>query len=143
MVKVNIILKGIVLKAKLDEVSRIGTAVCQMLPITRKINTWGDELYFPINLNQALDTPVEVVSMGDIAYSKIFDSLCIFYGRTPIRDGLKIVPNGPVEIVGRLQGDPSILKRLLSGYLKVKRRRIANRIPSLVKYAETIKIERV
>ena len=142
MVRVQIILKDEVLDAALDEVSLIGKAVCQMLPITSRINTWGDELYFPINLNKMLNVPVDVVNHGNIAYSKIFDSLCIFYGRTPISKNLKIVPNGPVEIIGRLGVDPIILKKLLSGYFKERKRRIFNRIHFLKKYAETIRIER-
>lgn len=142
MVRVQIILKDEVLDAAFDEISLIGKAVCQMLPITAQINTWGDELYFPINLKKMLNVPIEVVNLGDIAYSKIFDSLCIFYGRTPISKNLQIVPNGPVEVIGKLGVDPIILKKLLSGYFKERKRRIFNRIHFLKKYAEQIRIER-
>jgi len=142
MLRVQIILKDEVLDASLEEGSLIGKAVCEMLPITTQINTWGDEVYFPINLNKTLNVPIEVVTLGDIAYSKIFDSLCIFYGRTPISKNLKIIPNGPVELIGRLEVDSIILKKLLSGYFKERKRRLFNRIHFLKKFAETIRIER-
>ena len=142
MARILVILKGKVVEAILSDVSPIGKAVCQMLPITSKINTWGDELYFPLKLNKMLNAPVEVVNVGDIAYSETWEALCIFYGRTPLSNNLEIVPNGPVEVIGRLEEDPSILKNQLSGCLREKRRRVFNRIHVLRKYVETIKIER-
>lgn len=119
-----------------------GDTIYRMLPITSKINTWGDEIYFPLNVQLNLNSPVEVVTLGDIAYSKVYDAFCIFYGKTPISNNDEIVPNSPVDLIGRLEQDPSVLKELLSGLIRQKKRRILNRIGFLKKFTETIRIEK-
>lgn len=119
-----------------------GDTIYRMLPITSKINTWGDEIYFPLNVHLNLNSPVEVVTLGDIAYSKVYDAFCIFYGKTPISNNDEIVPNSPVDLIGRLEQDPSVLKELLSGLIRQKKRRILNRIGFLKKFTETIRIEK-
>lgn len=142
MVNISITLKGRILEARLDRNSPNGDTIYRMLPITSKINTWGDELYFPLNVQLNLNSPVEVVTLGDIAYSKVYDAFCIFYGKTPISNNDEIIPNSPVDLIGRLEQDPSALKELLSGLMRQKKRRILNRIGFLKKFAETIRIEK-
>lgn len=142
MANILITLKGRVLKARLDRNSPNGDTIYRMLPITSKINTWGDEIYFPLNVNLNLNSPVEVVNLGDIAYSKVYDAFCIFYGKTPISTDDQIIPNSPVDLIGRLDQDFSLLKKLLSGPIQQKRRRIFNRIGFLRKFAETIRLDK-
>lgn len=123
MEKILITLKTRALNARLDRTSPNGDTIYRMLPITSKINTWGDEIYFPINVNLNLNSPVEVVTLGDIAYSKVYDAFCISYGKMPISDNDQIIPNGPVDLLGRLDQDPSMLKKRLPGSIRQKRRR--------------------
>ncbi len=142
MADILIILKGRILEASLDRNSPNGDTIYRMLPITSKINTWGDEIYFPLNVHLDLNSPVEAVTLGDIAYSKAYDAFCIFYGKTPISSNDEIVPNSTVDLIGRLEQDPSVLKKLLSGLVRQKKRRMLNRIGFLKKFAETIRIEK-
>lgn len=142
MAKIKIILENKVIKASLNNKSNIGKAIYNMLPITSRINTWGDELYFPLNLNMQIDLPITSVSLGDIAYSELWKAFCVFYGKTPISNKNEIIPNSPVEVIGRIDEDPLIIKKLLSGYFTEKRRRISNRIPILRRFAETITLEK-
>ena len=142
MTHILITLKGRVLKAKLNRNSSNGDTIYKMLPIESKINTWGDEIYFPLHVHLNLNSPVEVVSIGDIAYSRVYDAFCIFYGKTPISDNNQIIPNSPVDLIGRLDENPYILKKLLSSPFRNRKRRILNRIGFLKRYAETIRIDR-
>ena len=50
--------------------SLIAAKLLELLPIESRIWTWGDELYFPIDLDMELINPVGIVRIGDIAYSK-------------------------------------------------------------------------
>lgn len=143
MYNITIEINGDIYKACFFKESTIGSKIYHDLPITSKINTWGDELYFPINLNVPLSRPVEVVSVGDIAYSQKWKAFCIFYGKTPMSNQDKIIPNGPVEIIGRLDEDTLTIKRLLFGFFKEKKRRIFNRVPGLLKFAESITIDQL
>lgn len=142
MAGILITLKGSILEASLDRDCPNGDTIYRMLPITSKINTWGDEIYFPLNLDLDLRSPVQVAASGDIAYSKVYDAFCIFYGKTPISDNDRIIPNSPVDLIGRLDQDPSVLKKLLSGPVRQKKRRILNRIGFLKIFAETIRIDK-
>lgn len=143
MAKIKITIKDKVIQASLNNESNIGKAIYNMLPITSKINTWGDELYFPIGLNKDLSYPVMVVNPGDIAYSKTWDAFCVFYGKTPISNKNEIIPNGHVDVIGRLDEDPIILKNLLSGYFRGKWRRVSNRIFFFKRFTETITLESI
>lgn len=142
MSNVKLILKNLEIKASVNTNSKIGRAVLNVLPIISKISTWGDELYFSLPLNEKLDNPVRVANQGDMAYSESWNAFCVFYGKTPLSSEDKIIPNGPVEVIGKVDEDPAIFKRLLSGYFREKRRRMFNRVPILNRLVETIKLER-
>ena len=43
------------------------------------------------------------------------NAFCIFFGRTPASRGDEIRPASPVNVFGRLEGDPAIFKRVRSG----------------------------
>ena len=97
MTKIIITLKGFKIMASINTDSSKGKAIISCLPIISKINTWGDELYFPFNLNTQIESPVNAVNLGDIAYSYYWKALCIFYGKTPYSGTYEIIPNGPVK----------------------------------------------
>jgi hypothetical protein len=76
---------------------------------------WGDEFYFEIPVQRSLDeTATTNVSVGDIGYWPSGSALAIFFGRTPISPGPEPVPASAVNLVGRVHGDPTILKSLKS-----------------------------
>ena len=143
MPKINIILREKTIWATLNDDSRIAGRIYDLFPITAKIDTWGDELYFPFFLDAELDSPVEIVNEGDIAYSSKWESICLFYGKTPVSCGNEVIPNGPVEVVGKVDGDPMVIRELLSGFVREKRRRLFNRFSILNRFAEGIMLDKI
>ena len=60
------------------------------------------------------ENPQVVVERGDIGYWPPGEALCIFFGQTPISRGEEIKPASPVNIIGRVEDDLRILKRMAS-----------------------------
>jgi hypothetical protein len=56
-----------------------------------------------------------VVDMGAVAYWPPGQALCLFFGPTPASRGDEIRPTSPVNVVGSLEGDPSVLGQVRSG----------------------------
>lgn len=91
------------------------TKVWQALPITASVNTWGDEVYFTIPVEAELENAKETVEMGDIAYWPEGRAMCIFFGPTPISKGDEIRPAGPVNVIGKVDGDATVFKGVGAG----------------------------
>lgn len=85
----------------------------QILPLKSSFNTWGDEIYFPIPVDSELDDSAkEEVELGDLGYWPAGKAFCIFFGPTPISKGGKIIPASAVNIIGRIEGDPTMLRQV-------------------------------
>ncbi len=95
--------------------TRTARAFMEILPTKATANTWGDEIYFDVPLNMEIEGGREVVDMGDVAYWPDGPSLCLFFGRTPASRGHEIRAASPVTIVGRIIGDPKVLKAVRQG----------------------------
>lgn len=95
--------------------SHTAGAVWDALPLEAKIETWGDEIYFGTLLDLAEESPRAVVEMGDLGYWPPGQAFCVFFGRTPASRGDEIRPASPVNVFGRVEGDPTILKRVRAG----------------------------
>ncbi len=109
--KIKIIIKDIVLDAELFDTAT-AQAVAASLPIKVKPNEWGDEFYFEIPVRMPLDDSAKTkVSIGDIGYWPPGNALAIFFGPTPMSRGPEPVPASEVNIVGRIIGDATILRR--------------------------------
>ena len=85
------------------------------LPIQASGSTWGDEIYFHTPIQAPEEDTQEVVDMGDVAYWPPGQALCLFFGPTPASQGDEIRPASPVNIVGKIEGDPVVLKQVGSG----------------------------
>jgi uncharacterized protein len=84
--------------------TQIAGMIWEALPVTTSFNYWGDEIYFPIPVQQkTLQFPKEVVEAGDLGYWPDGSCFCIFYGMTPISSPGKIKPASAVEVVGRVE----------------------------------------
>lgn len=91
-------------------------AVWEALPLTGKANTWGDEIYFAIPVKEELEpTAKEVVEKGDLGYWPPGRAFCIFFGPTPGSTGTEIRPASAVNLIGRVQGDSTIFKKVTEG----------------------------
>src|SRR5216117_4277965 len=100
--------------ATLDD-SRTASAIWDALPIEAKASTWGDEIYFDIGLAIAAESPREVVDMGDLGYWPPGSAFCIFFGRTPASTGDEIRPASAVNVFGRVDGDPTLFRKVRAG----------------------------
>ncbi len=95
--------------------SATADAVWAALPLDGYVNTWGDEVYFSIDVRLPLDDPHEVVEMGDLGYWPQGPAFCIFFGPTPMSTGNEIRPASAVNVFGRVAGDPRVLTQVSSG----------------------------
>ena len=95
--------------------SKTARAIWDALPIEAKAQTWGDEIYFAIGVDEAEDSAKAVVELGDLGYWPPGKAFCIFFGPTPASHGEEIRPASPVNVVGRVTGDATTFKRVKSG----------------------------
>ena len=101
-------------EARLDG-SKTAQAIWDALPLTAKADTWGDEIYFSIPVHLKEESPKEAVAMGDLGYWPPGSAFCVFFGPTPASQGEEIRPASPVNVFGRLIGDPKVFKKVRSG----------------------------
>ena len=92
-------------------------AILDNLPIEVKINRWGDELYTdktPIVAEE--ENARSVVKPLDVAYWPEGNTLCLFYGPTPISISPdEILPYLPVNKVGRIITKDDHLEEFMDG----------------------------
>jgi hypothetical protein len=55
------------------------------------------------------------VALGDLGYWPPGSAFCIFFGPTPMSRGEEIRPASAVNVVGRVQGDPRVFKKVRAG----------------------------
>ncbi len=85
------------------------------LPIHASASTWGDEIYFRTPVQAKEDDAQEVVELGDIGYWPPGQALCFFFGPTPASRGDEIRPASAVNVLGKIEGDATVLKQVRSG----------------------------
>ncbi len=111
MKQIIISIGGIDLRAELFE-TQCSSAIADILPIEAVPEEWGDEFYFNIPLQFILDeTATTNVKIGDIGYWPPGRSLAIFFGPTPMSQGIDPVPASEVNLVGRIIDDARVLKK--------------------------------
>jgi hypothetical protein len=95
--------------------SRTARLIWEALPIEAAAQTWGDEIYFGIDVEAKAEQPREVVALGDLAYWPPGRAFCIFFGKTPASRGDEIRPASAVTVVGAVRGDPRVFTRVADG----------------------------
>jgi hypothetical protein len=95
--------------------SKTAEAVWDALPFSIPGETWGDEIYFGIPVKAKPEDARAVVSLGDLGYWPPGSAFCIFFGPTPASRGDEIRPASPVNVLGRVLGDPTVFKSVRSG----------------------------
>ena len=90
--------------------TQTASAIWEALPFEGRGSRWGDEIYFSIPVTCAPEAPREVVEMGDLGYWPPGSAFCIFFGQTPASHGSEIRPASPVNVFGRVDGDPAVFK---------------------------------
>lgn len=102
------------MKAELND-SDISSKIYEKLPIKARVNTWGDEIYFPIPVIVQNENGVPSVQLGDLAYWPPSNCFCIFFGKTPISTANEIRPASEVTVLGKLLGKPQEWKVVNDG----------------------------
>ena len=105
---------GVEVTALLND-SRTADLVWAELPIEVSGSTWGDEIYFRTPVQAEEDDAREVVEMGDLGYWPPGQAFCLFFGPTPASSGDEIRPASPVNVLGRIEGDPTVLREVRAG----------------------------
>ena len=95
--------------------SETAKAIQAALPIEGTAQTWGDEIYFSIGVNAQPEDPQAAVDLGDLAYWPPGAAFCIFFGPPPMSTGDEIRPASPVNVFGKIDGDPTVFKSVRSG----------------------------
>ncbi len=122
MRKIKISAGGVTATATLGD-NATGKAIWEALPVTARGNRWGDEIYFeiPVHVAQA-DDAREVVEPGELGYWPVGHAFCIFWGPTPVSHGDEPRAYSPVNVFGRLKGDPLAFDAVPGGTeIKVER----------------------
>jgi hypothetical protein len=101
-------------EATLDD-SPTARAVWAALPIEAAAQTWGDEIYFAIPVSLAEEDAKAVVAPGDLGYWPPGRAFCIFFGPTPASQGDECRPASPVNVFGRIDGDPRVFETVRAG----------------------------
>ncbi|MBO2522140.1 MAG: hypothetical protein LOD85_01905 [Clostridia bacterium] len=114
MRKIRIVAGSVKVTATLLD-NRTADAVWQALPLEASAQLWGDEIYFSIPVSLGEEESREVVEAGDLAYWPPGKAFCIFWGPTPASRGSEIRPASPVNVFGRVDGDPTVFDQVPSG----------------------------
>ena len=112
--RIRITAHPVTMEAELND-SQTAQLIWEALPIEARGNTWGDEIYFSIPVEADLENSQGVVELGDLAYWPPGTAFCIFFGPTPMSQGDEIRPASPVNVIGKLRGDPKAFKQVKSG----------------------------
>ena len=78
-------------------------------------STSGDEIFFETPVPGEDENLQELVEMGDLAFWPPGRALCLFFRPTPASRGDEIRSSSPVTVVGRIEGDPTVLRAVASG----------------------------
>jgi uncharacterized protein len=85
------------------------------LPVEAPLNTWGEEFYFKLpGVKDHRETATSQVKVGDVAFWGAGQVLAIFFGRTPMSMGPDPVPADRVNIIGKVVGDPTVLREAMA-----------------------------
>jgi hypothetical protein len=92
------------------------SALIASIPFSSIANAWGDEVYFNVPFHAEVERDARAeMNIGDVAFWPDGDAVAIFFGRTPASVDDKPRAYSPCNLIGRLDGDISVLKRVKAG----------------------------
>jgi hypothetical protein len=111
--KIRITVGAVQVEAELRS-TKTAQEVYAALPVEAPLNTWGEEFYFKLNgVKDYRETATNQVKIGDVAFWGAGQVLAIFFGRTPMSLGPDPVPADRVNVIGRITGDATMLRRAM------------------------------
>ncbi len=115
MKQVRIATEAVELLAELGD-TPTARALLKALPCESTARTWGDEVYFEVGVDAALEPDArQVVDPGTVCFWVEGRSLAIPFGPTPISQGDECRLVTRVNIVGRVLGDVTALRGVRDG----------------------------
>ncbi len=91
-------------------------ALLDALPFESSANTWGDEIYFSVQLLTDLEKDAQqVVDPGTVCFWTEGNALAIPFGPTPIAEGDECRLVTACNVLGKVEGDPKTLSSVISG----------------------------
>lgn len=90
-------------------------AIWNALTIEARANCWGEEIYFSTGVKISQENAQETVQVGEIGYWPPGNAFCIFFGRTPASTDNRPRAASPVNVFGKVSGDPSVFKKVRDG----------------------------
>jgi hypothetical protein len=97
------------LRAELND-TPTAQAIYDALPIEGLGNRWGEEVYFEIPVDEPLASDAtEEVQVGELGYWPPGKAFCIFFGRTPASAGDDPRAASPVNRIGMVMDDATVL----------------------------------
>ncbi|MEE2709189.1 MAG: cyclophilin-like fold protein [Gemmatimonadota bacterium] len=115
MSAITITVNHISLSADLNE-SPTAQQILDNLPIEFSGSLWGEEIYGSIPVDAASEADARAdVEIGTLAYWPPSSAFCIFYGPTPASNCDQPRAASPVNIVGCITDDTTVLRHITSG----------------------------
>lgn len=109
--RIKISMGGISIEAELKP-TRTANGIYDSLPVEAAVNQWGEEYYCNIpGVKDHRETATTNVKVGDVAFWGLGSMLAVFFGRTPMSIGEDPVPADRVNVIGRVIGDPLVLRQ--------------------------------
>jgi hypothetical protein len=109
--RIKISMGGISIEAELKP-TRTANGIYDALPVEAAVNQWGEEYYCNIpGVKDHRETATTNVKVGDVAFWGLGSMLAVFFGRTPMSIGEDPVPADRVNVIGRVLGDPLVLRQ--------------------------------
>lgn len=92
-------------------------ALWGQLPLSGRAARWGDEFYFrvPSLMADAEDDARATMEVGELGFWVDGQAVCVFFGPTPASQGDEPRAVEPVNVLGRVRGDPRAFARLRDG----------------------------
>ncbi len=87
--------------------SATAAALWAALPVESAAQTWGREVYFTVPVERGPEDPHAEVEPGAVGYWPPGSAVCLFFGQQPV---------SPVNLIGRIEGDPSVLETVRDGH---------------------------
>lgn len=109
------IFESISLTAVLDD-TPTSQKLIKVLPAESRVHTWGEEVYFSLPVKAGLEQDTrEVVDPGTVCFWVEGSSLAIPFGPTPASKAGECRLVARVNILGKLESAPTLLKSVRDG----------------------------